>query len=639
LESLFQDSRGRIWVGALTGVAYLENDQFVSSPVPGGRVDTFIEDATGNLWIASQDLGLFRLSPRNEVQKIPWDTLGRKDPARSLALDRMEGGLWLGFFNDGIAWLRDGQVRASYAAADGLAEGWVNQLRFDRAGALWAATEGGLSRLKNGRIATLTSRNGLPCDAVQWTLEDDAQSVWLGMPCGLVRVVRSELESALPASAPTVRAGSNSPPLHPTVFDTSDGAEMPAAVGGYSPHAAKSPDGKIYFSTPDGISVVDRRHLPFNKLPPPAQIVTVKVNGKERAPDEGLALSHSSNDLEIDYTALSFTNPDRVLFRYMLEGKDKDWQDVGTRRWASYGGLPPKKYRFRVMASNNDGVWNEAGASWNFTIVPAYYQTIWFEALCVIAGAVFLWLLHRLRVQYLKHEFSVRLEARVGERTRIARVLHDTLLQSFQGVLLKFSAMTYLIPERPDVQKKLEGVIEQGRAAVTEGRDAVQGLRSSTLVNNELGAAISTFADGLAADQKVDGNSAAIRVQVEGASRKLAPLVRDEVFRIAIEGLRNAFEHANAKRIEVEIQYDRRQLRLRIRDDGKGIDPKILSEGGRKGHYGLPGMQERAKLAGGKLAVWSKPNLGTELELTVPGSMAYAKSSAAREAVGVGQRT
>ena len=403
---------------------------------------------------------------------------------------------------------------------------------------------------------------------------------------------------------------------------------MPAEVGGYTPHADKSPDGKLWIWVADGISVVDPRRLPFNKLPPPVHIEAVKINGKEQAPDEGLALPHRSNDLEIDYTALSFTNPDRVLFKYKLEGKDADWQDVGTRRQAYYGGLKPRNYRFRVMASNNDGVWNEAGAAWNFSITPAYYQTIWFQGLCVLAGGAMLWLLHRLRLRQVAQRYSIRMEERVNERTRIARDFHDTLLQSFQGVLLKFSAMTYLIPERHDVQEKLEGVIEQGRAAITEGRDAVQGLRSSTLVSNELGAAISTFADGLAADQKADGNTPAIRVQLEGASRKLAPLVRDEVYRIAIEGLRNAFKHANAKRIEVDIVYDRRQLRMRIRDDGKGIDPKILSEGGLKGHHGLPGMQERAKLAGGKLAVWSKPESGTEIELTVPSSIAYAKSPA-----------
>jgi len=197
---------------------------------------------------------------------------------------------------------------------------------------------------------------------------------------------------------------------------------------------------------------------------------------------------------------------------------------------------------------------------------------------------------------------------------------------------LKFHAVTYMLPDRPEARTKLEGVIEQARAAISEGRDAVQGLRSSTLVNNELGPAISTFVQGL-------GGDPACRVQVEGASRELAPLVRDEIYRIAIEALRNAFRHSQAKHIEVEIHYARQQLQLRIRDDGKGIDQKILSEGGRPGHHGLPGMQERAKLAGGKLSVWSKPGSGTEIELTIPASIAYAKPSGLREPVRLGHES
>src|SRR5262249_22144059 len=195
LESLFQDSRGRIWVATLNGIGYLKNDRFVSTAAPGGIVTGLTEDAAGNLWIVNQNLGVFRLSPGNELQQIPWARFGRKDGGRPLVLDPSQGGLWLGFYNGGVVYFRDGQVRAASSAADGLAEGRVNDLRFDRQGALWVATEGGLSRLKNGRTATLTSKNGLPCDAVHWTMEDDAQSVWLNMPCGLGRVARSELDA------------------------------------------------------------------------------------------------------------------------------------------------------------------------------------------------------------------------------------------------------------------------------------------------------------------------------------------------------------------------------------------------------------------------------------------------------------
>jgi signal transduction histidine kinase len=230
-------------------------------------------------------------------------------------------------------------------------------------------------------------------------------------------------------------------------------------------------------------------------------------------------------------------------------------------------------------------------------------------------------------------------EARVAERKRIARDLHDTLLQSFQGVLLKFSTISYLIPSRPvEAQKTLETVIERAREAIIEAREAVQGLRSSTVVTNDLARAIRTLGEGLAADQ-AGGNCPDFRVQVEGTSRDLAPLVREEVYRTAGEALRNAFRHAQAERIEVEIRYDRRQLRLRIRDNGRGIDPKILGEGGRAGHHGLPGMQERAQLMGGKLAVWSELVSGTEVEVTIPASVAYAKAAGARRSMSSGRGT
>ena len=234
---------------------------------------------------------------------------------------------------------------------------------------------------------------------------------------------------------------------------------------------------------------------------------------------------------------------------------------------------------------------------------------------------------------------ELRLEERVSERTRIARDLHDTLLQSFQGVLMKFSAVTYQLPDRPEeARQTLEKVIDQARQAVIEGRDAVQGLRSSTVVANDLARAIRTLGEELAASQ-AGQNCPGFRVQVEGTAKDLAPRVRNDVHRIACEALRNAFRHAHARLIEVEIRYDKRWLRLRVRDDGKGIDPRVLGEGGRAGHHGLPGLRERARLVGGELAIWSELDSGTEIELSIPGSVAFAKSSDPRRSIASGEGT
>jgi signal transduction histidine kinase len=336
------------------------------------------------------------------------------------------------------------------------------------------------------------------------------------------------------------------------------------------------------------------------------------------------------SDLEIDYTAFSLVAPEKVLFRYKLENHDSDWHDVGTRRQAFYNDLPPGNYRFRVIASNNSGVWNETGASLDFVVDAAYYQTTWFILSVVAAFLIMLFGIYQLRVRQVARQFDRTLEARIGERTRIARDLHDTLLQSFHGLLLRFQTASNLLPGRAaEAKQQLDIAIDQAAEAITEGRDAVQGLRFSTVETNDLALAIQTIGEELGTNVPGE-NSSEFRVEVEGTPRDLHPILRDEIYRIATEALRNAFRHAEALQIEVEIRYDERQFRLRIRDDGKGIDRNILNGDGRGGHYGLPGMRERAGLIGGKLTVWSELDSGTEVELTVPASKAYEKSSASR---------
>jgi signal transduction histidine kinase len=335
------------------------------------------------------------------------------------------------------------------------------------------------------------------------------------------------------------------------------------------------------------------------------------------------------HDLEIDYTAFSFVAPEKVLFRIKLEGRDREWRDVGSRRQVLYSDLPPGTYRFQVIARNDSGVWNETGASASFSIAPVYYQTTWFRALLLGAFALFLCALYRLRLRKVAREFNAGLEARVSERTRIARELHDTLLQSFHGLLVHFQAAANLLPGHPDEAKhKFESVIDQAARAITEGRDAVQDLRSSTIVRNDLAQAIGAVGDELATEDA--GLDAVVTVNVEGTSRHLHPILRDDVYRIAAEALRNAVRHAHAHLIQVDIQYDERHLRLRIRDDGQGIDPKILDGRARAGHWGLPGMRERAELIGGQLEVRSLIGFGTEIDLSIPASTAYANAIGGR---------
>jgi len=621
--SLFQDDRGRIWVSTvLDGFGYRENGKFIPiSGVPGGVVLSIAEDRAGNLWVANESLGLFRLSPAGNVRQIPWAELGHKDHASILAADPSKGGIWIGFFFGGIVYFEDGHVRVSYTVSDGLGLGRVGRLRFDPDGTVWAATEGGLSRLKNGHVTTLTSKNGLPCDTAHWVIQDNDHSFWLYMACGLVRIDRSEL---------TAWVSDPNRIIQTTVFDSFDGVRSHANSGHYNPQVAKSTDGKLWFLPWDGVSVIDPHHLPFNKLPPPVHIEQITADRKTYDATSQMRLPPLIHDLEIDYTALSLVAPEKVRFRYKLESWDSDWQDAGNRRQAVYGNLSPGNYRFRVIACNNSGVWNEAGTFLDFSVAPAYYQTLWFRMGCVFVFLALLAGLYRLRVRQLAGQFNMRLEERVNERTRIARDLHDTLLQSFQGLMLKFRVLAFLLPDRPaEARKMLEEVIEQARAAITEGRDAVHGLRSSMAATNDLAQAISTLGEQLNAGQ-TGHPSPDFRVHVEGTPREIVPLLRDDVYRIAGEALRNAFRHAHPRQIEVEIRYGQRQFRLRVRDNGEGIDAGVLAGDGQPGHYGLPGMHERAKLIGGKLEVWSELDSGTEVELTLPASLVYAEPPARR---------
>jgi signal transduction histidine kinase len=340
-----------------------------------------------------------------------------------------------------------------------------------------------------------------------------------------------------------------------------------------------------------------------------------------------LTLSHDQNMFSFEFAALSYVDPQRNQYRYMLEPLDQSWNRVDTRRRiATFTTLPAGTYTLRVQGSNNRGVWNEQGVTLRLEILPPWWGTTWFRTACAGVFLALLWAGYQVRVRQLHHQFAMTLEARVGERTRIARELHDTLLQSFHGLLLRFQTVSYLLPERPaEAKEKLDGAIEHAAKAITEGRDAVQGLRASTVERNDLAIAVRTIGDELATAASAHPPSD-FHVAVEGESRDLHPIVRDEVYKIAAEALRNAFRHAHAGRVEVEIRYDDEQFRLRVRDDGKGIDPAVLGGRGIEGHYGLRGMPERAALIGGKLAVWSEVGAGTEVELRLPASIVYATS-------------
>jgi len=387
--------------------------------------------------------------------------------------------------------------------------------------------------------------------------------------------------------------------------------------------------------------MIDPNGLPASRIAPPVYIEDLRADRKDYAIGRLVRFPARSRDIEIDYTALNFSAPQKLRFRYKLDGRDQSWQEAGTRRQVFYSDLPPGQYRFHVTASNNGGVWNETGASLDFFVAPAYYQTTWFRAGIMCALLALLWVTYQLRLRRLAAAFEARLQERVNERTRIAREFHDTLLQSFHGVMFRFQAAANVLPDRPvEAKQRLETALTQGTRAIREGRDAIQGLRASTTVTNDLAVALGAVGEELAATHPndVSAEPSAFDVAIHGMPRTLRPIVRDDIYRIGSEAVRNAFRHARARRIEVELRYDERQFQLRVRDDGQGIGGAVL-DGARPGHFGASGMRERAELIGGHFEVWSEAGMGTEVALTIPGAAVYANRQPRRRLWSVFGRT
>jgi signal transduction histidine kinase len=323
--------------------------------------------------------------------------------------------------------------------------------------------------------------------------------------------------------------------------------------------------------------------------------------------------------LQIEYTAGTLTIPERVHFRYKLDGLDTEWQDAGGLREAFYTNLEPGDYAFHVTASNNDGVWSTIGASLHFTISPAFYQTTWFRALCALVCLILLWFLYDLRIRQIRAKARSRLEERLAERERIARDLHDTLLQGVEGLLLRFQAVANRIPKREPTRELLERALVRADQLLDEGRDRVMNLRTGAAELGDLPQALAAAGEQLALVHPTQ-----FRTRTEGVPRDLHPIVHEEMLFVGREALANAFRHAGASKIEAQVSYDDLVLKVWVRDDGRGIDADVLRVG-RAGHWGLVGMRERARKIGANLDFWSKPGTGTEIELRLPARLAYRK--------------
>lgn len=496
-----------------------------------------------------------------------------------------------------------------YSGSDGLPRGRVLSITADRAGHVWIGGEGGFSHFDGQRFVVFTKENGLPGNSVSAVLEDDDGSLWIAGERGIVRVRPQEVQHALQSSSYRMQR---------LLLDTTDGLPGLPPQEEPFPAATKSVDGRLRFATTDGIAVIDPRRLPMNTLPPPVVIQTVKADNRNFAVSPELHFAPKVRNLEIGFAALSFSVPERVLCRYKLEGYDSDWHEPVATRSATYTNLPPRQYRFRVAACNDDGVWNENGASLQLDIAPMFYQTNWFRLLCGVMAAFSLWMLYRWRLRFATARLDLQYTEPLSERERIARQLHDTLLQSIQGLMLRFQAVAKELRGDEPARHMLEKALDRADEVMAEGRGRVTGLRTFSDQSDDLSQAFSNLAQEFTGAAHI-----AFRVIVEGSVRRLHPLVRDEAYRIGREALCNAFLHAGSRNIEVEICYSPKELRIRIQDDGCGIDSGVLASGGKSSHWGLRGMTERANKINGRLNISSRAGVGTEIELRVRSAVAY----------------
>ena len=614
--TIFQERSGRILVSTLNGMAAFDGARFVRfmRSVPTRIVYNIVENREGDLWIGDQEQGLTHVIDDQVVTRIPWTALGHEDHATAAVGDRTRGGLWLGFYNGGVAFVKDGSVQTSYATADGLGAGRVAQLRFDDDGGLWAATAAGLSRIKDNRVVTLTTGNGLPCDGVHLTITDQDRSLWLMMPCGLVRIASTELASWLTDSRRSVTY---------SLFDASDGVRTQSAPLGFTPAAATMANGRLWFATANGAAVVDPRRLPINNLPPPVHIEQLTADRKNYAAQTDakgrLRLPPRVHDLQIDYTALSLVAPEKVRFRYILEGVDRDWRDVGTRRQAFYTDLPPRQYRFRVAAANNSGVWNETGAAIDFSIAPAYYQSTWFIALSAGMIAELVWGAHRIRLRIVEtHQREVRalnerlMKAQEQERIRIAGELHDGVMQQMLAATMMLGTAKRRITGNPDAAATIDKVQDKLIQAGTEIRQLSHDLHPPLLHEVGLPKAVQAHCE-----QFSTASGIPITCDADESARDLSRGAGLALFRIVQEALGNAAKHAKPKHIRVGLRRVTDVVSLTVSDDGIGFEPAWLATAG-SGGLGLVMMRERATQLNGKFEFESAPGRGTTITVKVP---------------------
>ncbi|MGB9181726.1 MAG: two-component regulator propeller domain-containing protein, partial [Pyrinomonadaceae bacterium] len=597
--ALFDDAEGNLWIGTPDGLNRFRDGKFTVYTSADGLSNDFVRsiyaDRQGNLWIGTRG-GLTRF--KDGDFKIYTAQDGLPNDFVGTIYEDAQGNLWIGTLG-GLSKFKDEKF-TTYTTVDGLSSNVVISLYEDAEASLWIGTSGGgLNRLKDGKFNAYTTQDGLLDDVVYRVLEDERNNLWLSCNKGIFRISKRELEDFTNKKIASIGA---------VVYGTADGMLTRECSGGGHPAGWKSSDGRLWFPTIKGVAMIEPAKIKINEQPPPVAIEQIRIDDETIAPSQKIEMPPGKTRFDFYYAGLSFVAPEKVRFKYKLEGFDKDWVDGGARRVAYYTNLPPGSYQFKVIASNNDGIWNQTGTSFELYLRPHFYQTYWFYLLCVLTLALLIWQLYRLRVRRMEAQFAAVLR----ERNRLAREIHDNLAQEILGVSVQLELVTRMMSVSAEAARThLDRARLLVRRSIAEARRYVWDLRSQTLENNDLPTALTDTARRLTSDTSVQA-----QVQVSGTFRPLAPSLENNLLRIGQEAINNAVRHAQAERILINLKFDTRRVQLSVRDNGRGFDYQQQNGEG-TGHFGLVGMRERAEQIGGTLSVRSSKDEGTEVLVDV----------------------
>jgi signal transduction histidine kinase/ligand-binding sensor domain-containing protein len=607
--STYRDTDGSVLLGS--GDGYIE--RFVDGtfspvdPLPPGAANgndvlAMARDGQQRLWvsIAGQPVRAWngsRWLENGGFSELP------KQTAVTMVTDT-KGRLWISYPHE--LCIIDGEHAFHYSRADGMDITNVRTMVTD--GLSLLAGENGLLVFDGNHFHHILADDQTALTFINGMVRLKDGTLWLNGHRGAVRITAEELKRAIndPGYKVSLR-----------IFGDEEGMPGVAQLVRPLPTLIEGSDGRLWFADTEGLAWLDPAKIPVSHTPPAVYIRSIAAGTHSYRPDQLRPLDAGTSQLEIDYSAIGLADATKARFRYQLAGIDHGWRDVGTRRQAFYTNLGPGTYQFRVIASNEDGLWSSNGASVSISIAPYFYQTQWFMLLCVVLAAGLLWLAYLYRLHLVTRRLHQRLEERHGERDRIARELHDTFLQTVHALMLKIHAASEKLPDG-EPRDNIAEALDLADLAIAEGRGRVHALRSSSICQPDLAAAFEKLAE------EYRGNGyPAVSVSTAGARKLADPLIIDELYASGREAIINAINHSGAKSISVVVSHDQQGIRIEVSDDGSGIDPQVILDGGKPGHWGLRGIKERMDRMGGELRIISAAMNGTRIILFVDASRAY----------------